>query len=141
MGQESKAAEQELESIRKSLHKLLPLGADGEHLLGDRDAAEFKRLEAVTLLAHYLGKGNDFADAIKQTVGGGIQINFGLPKLARVRDVEAIVRGAIAHMQRFGVAPARRKSEPHVSDQGIAELRGIANAERGTARLVRLCEN
>jgi hypothetical protein len=55
--------------------------------------------------------------------------------LARVRDVEAIVRGAIAHIRRFGIAPARRKSEPYLSDQRIAERRGVASRSSITCPL------
>jgi hypothetical protein len=142
------STEQELLNIALEIGTLegrfIESGQLGLHLQAD-DEAEFKRLtvEAKSILDTELGGLNDFSMNIIHSINSGSGGFLGGPSLASVKEVHALLQGAVNHIRRRPGLKARAPAPvkpSYVAPSRLAELRALTGCAWDTRRLVRLCE-
>ncbi|MBR0848807.1 hypothetical protein JQ543_13725 [Bradyrhizobium diazoefficiens] len=134
----------ELSSIADRLAQMKKRFIEGntELFLRSEDQSEFTALvtEAKSIMGSSLGPANDFTfqmlDAVREGTGGF----FGGPSPHCVETVEALLRGAVRHIERKARTPAITQSKPNYVDMPrIIQIEALRSQQWDFAKLGQLC--
>lgn len=101
-------------------------------------------LEARTIVGEVLGHTSDFAFGITNAMHSGKNTFVGGPSLQGVSDVEALIRGAVRHVERKIRNPAIQtgattRKAPYVDESRIYQVRALQSDDWDFTKLVQLC--
>lgn len=109
------------------------------------DQSRFKALAlgARTIIGEALGHTSDFAFGITDAIHSGKNTFVGGPSLQGVSDVEALIRGAVRHVERRLRNPtiptvASRKT-PYVDESRISQIKSLQSDDWDFSKLGQLC--